>query len=108
MIEVELGELKKVGKDFAEILKQRMKTDVTVKGGTIIVSDPANGSLSMKDAKLHVKHALHHLKLHEDYRVLSEHHKIHLVRVEEKRTHYVGKAGTAPAPGKSLPYFFPG
>jgi len=108
VIEVELGELKKVGKDFAEVLKQRMKTDVTVKGGTIIVSDPTNGSLSMKDAKLHVKHALHHLKLDEDYRVLSEHHKIHLVRVEEKRTHYVGKAGTAPAPGKSLPYFFPG
>ena len=108
MIEVELGELKKVGKDFAEILKQRMRTEITVKGSTIIVSDPANGTLSMKDAKLHVKHALHHLKLDEDYRVLSEHHKIHLVKVEEKKAHYVAKAGTAPAPGKSLPYFFPG
>ena len=108
MIEVELGELKKLGKDFAEILKQRVKTEITVKGGTIIVSDPTNGTLSMKDAKLHVKHALYHLKLSDDYRVLSEHHKIRLIRVEEKKSHYVEKPGTAPAPGKSLPYFFPG
>ena len=108
MIEVELGDLKKLGKDFAEILKQRMKTVITVKGSTITVSDPVNGSLSMKDAKLHVKHALHHLKLSDDYRVLSEHHKIHLVKVEEKRTHYAEKGGAAPPPAKSLPYFFPG
>jgi len=108
VIEVELGELKKLGKELAEILKQRMKTEITVKGATIIVSDPANGNLSMKDAKMHVKHALRHLKLSDDYRVLSEHHKIHLVRVEEKRTHYMEKAGAAPPPAKSLPYFFPG
>ena len=108
MIEVELGELKKLGKDFAEILKQRMKTEITVKGSAIIVSDPANGNLSMKDVKLHIKHALHHLNLSDDYRVLSEHHKIHLVRVEEKRTHYLEKGGAAPPPAKSLPYFFPG
>jgi hypothetical protein len=108
LIEVELGDLKKLGKEFAEILKQRLKTEITVKGATIILSDPTRGPLSMNDAKLQVKHALHHLKLSDEYRVHAEHHRIHLVRVEEKRTHYVDKAGTTPAPAKSLPYFFPG
>jgi hypothetical protein len=107
VIEVELGELKKLGKDFAELLKQRLKTEITVKGGTLILSDPANGQLSMKDAKLQVKHALHHLNLSDDYRVHSEHHKIHLMRVEERKTHYVEKGRAAPPPSKSLPYFFP-
>ena len=108
MIEVELGELKKAGKDFAEILKQRLRTEITVKGGTLTLSDEADRSVSMKDAKLQVKHALHHLGLSETYRVLSEHHRIRLVRVEEKREHHVGKGGAAPPPSKSLPYFFPG
>jgi hypothetical protein len=108
MIEVDLGELKKTGKDFAEILRQRLKTEVAVKGGTLTLSDRADGSLSMKDAKLQVKHALHHLGLSEDYRVLSEHHRIRLVRVEEKREHHVGREGGAPPPSQSLPYFFPG
>ena len=108
MIEVELGELKKLGKDFAEVLKQRLKTEIAVKGATLILYDPANGHLSMKEAKLQVKHALYHLKLSDDYRVHSEHHKIHLVKVEEKREHYVEKGGAAPPPAKSLPYFFPG
>jgi hypothetical protein len=108
LIEVELGELKKAGKDFAEILRQRLRTEVTVKGGTLTLSDRADGPLNMKDAKLQVKHALHHLGLSEDYRVLSEHHKIRLVKVEQKREHHVGKEGAAPPPSKSLPYFFPG
>ena len=108
MIEVELGDLKKLGKEFAEILKERLKTEITVKGATIILGDPTSGQLSMKDAKLQVKHALHHLKLSDEYRVHSEHHKIRLARVEEKKAHYVDKAGTAPPPAKSLPYFFPG
>jgi hypothetical protein len=108
VIEVELGELKKLGKDFAELLEQRLKTEVAVKGATLVLSDPANGHLSMKDAKLQVKHALHHLNLSDDYRVHSEHHVIHLMRVEEKKTHYVEKGRAAPPPAKSLPYFFPG
>ncbi len=103
-----MGELKKLGKDLAELLKQRLKTEVTVKGATLVLSDPVNGQLSMNDAKLQVKHALHHLNLSDDYRVHSEHHVIHLMRVEEKKTHYVEKGRAAPAPAKSLPYFFPG
>ena len=98
---------RRFGKDLSEILKQRMKSEITVKGGTLILNDSANRQVSMKDAKLQVKHALHQLKLSEEYRVLSEHHKIRLVRVEQK-SHYAEKRGAAPPPSQSLPYFFPG
>ena len=107
LIEVELGDLKKVGKDISEILGQRMKIEVTVKGGTLILNDSASRQVNMKDAKLQMKHALHQLKLSEEYRVLSEHHKIRLVKVEEK-SHSAERRGAAPPPSKSLPYFFPG
>jgi hypothetical protein len=107
LIEVELGDLKKVGKDLSEILGQRMKIEITVKGGTLILNDSANYQVNMKDAKLQMKHALHQLKLSEEYRVLSEHHKIRLVKVEEK-SHYAERRGAVPPPSKSLPYFFPG
>jgi hypothetical protein len=107
LIEVELDDLKKVGKELAEILKQRLRTEVAVKGGTLILQDAPNGQVSMKDAKLQVKHALHQLKLSDEYRVLSEHHKIRLVRVEAK-LHYASKGGSTPPPSQSLPYFFPG
>ena len=107
LIQIELGELKKIGRDLAEIIKQRLGTEITIKGSILTISDPTNGHVSMKDAKFQVKHALHQLKLSEDYRVLSERHIIHLVRVEEKKTHYVER-GEAPAPSRSLPYFFPG
>jgi hypothetical protein len=108
LIEVELGDLKKVGKDLSEILRQRMKSEITIKGGTLILNDLADHQVSMKDAKLQVKHALHQLKLSEEYRVLSEHHKIRLVRVEQSRAHYVERRSAAPPPSRSLPYFFPG
>ena len=108
MIEVELGELKKVGKDLAELLNQRLRTEVTVKGSTLTINDPANGQLSMKDAKLQLKHALHQLKLSDDYRVHSEHHKIRFAKIEEKKEHYLEKNRAAPPPSQSLPYFFPG
>jgi len=107
LIEVELGDLKKAGKDLSEILRQRMKIEITVKGGTLILNDSTTGQVSMKDAKLQVKHALHQLKFSEEYRVLSEHHKIRLVKVEQK-SHYAEKRGAAPPPSQSLPYFFPG
>ena len=108
MIEVELGDLKSVRDDLSEILEQRMRIEIAVKGSTLILNDSSNRQVSMKDAKLQVKHALHQLKLSEEYRVLSEHHKIRLVRVEQSRAHYVEKRSAAPPPSKSLPYFFPG
>ena len=103
MIEVELNDLKKIGKDLAEILTQRLKTEVDVKGGKLML----NEVVGVKEAKLQVKHALHQLRLSDDYRVLTEHHKIRIVKVERK-SHYADKEGTAPSPGQSLPYFFPG
>jgi hypothetical protein len=108
LIEVELGDLKKLGKEFEEVLKQRLKTEITMKGTTMILRDPASGQLSMKDAKLQVEHALHHLKLSDEYRVHAEHHKIRIARIEDKKAHHVEKTGTAPSPASTMPYFFPG
>ena len=106
-MEVELGDLKKVGKDIAEILGQRLKTKLEAKGKALIVPETINGKhYSVKDVKLHVKHALHQLGLSEEYRVLSEHQQVRIVRVEEKQR-YGEREGTAPPPSQSLPYFFP-
>ncbi|HYB67585.1 MAG TPA: hypothetical protein VEC43_04595 [Candidatus Acidoferrales bacterium] len=108
MVEVELGDLKKVGKDIAEILDKRLKTDVQVKGKMLLIPDTINGrSFGVKDVKLHVKHALHQLGLSEQYRVLTEHHLVRIVKIEEK-ARYAEHGGTAPPPAQSLPYFFPG
>jgi hypothetical protein len=108
LIEVELGDLKKVGNDFADLLGQRISAEVTVKGKTLLVREAVNGKqIGMKDLKLQVKHVLHHMHLSEDYRVLAEHQKIRIVRVEE-RTKRAEREGSAPAPAQSLPYFFPG
>jgi hypothetical protein len=84
LIEIELGEIKKVEKELADLLRQRLKTDVTVKGGKLLL-DQTDGHVSPKDAKLQVKHALHHLGLEEGYRVLSEHHIIRIEKLAEKK-----------------------
>ena len=84
MIEIELGEIKRVEKELADLLRQRLKTDVTVKGGKLLL-DQSDGHVSPKDAKLQVKHALHHLGLEEGYRVLSEHHIIRIEKLTEKK-----------------------
>jgi len=103
-----LGDLKKVGKEIAEILSKRLKADVPVKGKVLLVPDTVNGKhYGAKDVKLLVKHALHQLGVSEEYRVLSEHHEVRIVKVEEK-TRYAEREGAAPPPAQSLPYFFPG
>lgn len=108
MTEVELGDLKKVGNDIADLLGQRLKAEVTLKGKTLLVPDTINGKhFGVKDLKLQVKHILHHMHLSDDYRVLAEHQKVRIVRVEEKPKH-AEREGTAPPPGQSMPYFFPG
>jgi hypothetical protein len=108
LVEVELGDLKKVGKEIAEVLGKRLKTEVQVKGKRLLIPDAVNGrTCGVKDVKLHVKHALHQLGLSEQYRVLTEHHLVHIVKVEEK-ARYEGREGAAPPPSQSLPYFFPG
>lgn len=107
MIEVELGDLKKVGKEIAESLNQRLNTEVTVKGKVILIPDTAGGrKLGVKDVKLQVKHVLHHLGFSDEYRVLTEHHIVKIVRVVEK-IRPMEKEGTPPPAAQSLPYFFP-
>ena len=106
LIEVELDGVKRVEKELADLLRQRLKTDVKIKGSKLIL-DGSNGRLSHKDAKQQVEHALHHLGLGDEYRVHSQHPLILIVKLA-KKTRYVEKKGTAPPPSRSLPYFFPG
>jgi hypothetical protein len=107
LIEVELGELKKVGKEIAESLGQRLRADVSQKGKFLIVPDAAEGNrIGVKDVKLQVKHVLHQLGFSEEYRVLAEHHAVRIEKVKEKVKHEKRK-GTTPPPSQSLPYFFP-
>jgi hypothetical protein len=108
LVEVELGDLKKVGKDLAEIVSKKLGGDVQVKGKLLIVPDAVNGKhYGVKDVKLIMKHAIHQLGMSNEYRVLAEHHQVRIVKVEEK-TRYAERGGTAPPPSQSLPYFFPG
>ena len=107
MIEIELGDLKKVGKEIAESLSERMKTQVTLKGRVILVPDTDGGRrFSVKDVKMQLKHVLHHLAFSDEYRVLTEQHKVKIVRVEEK-VRPMEREGTPPPASQTLPYFFP-
>ena len=97
-----------MGKEIAEALSERLKVEVQVKGKVLLVPDMVDGKhFGVKDVKLHMKHALHHLGLTEDYRVLAEHHQVRIVKVEEKTKH-AQQRSEAPPPSQSLPYFFPG
>jgi len=108
LVEVELGDLKKMSKEIAEVLGERLKTEVQVKGKLLVIPDMINGKhFGVKDIKLHMKHALHQLKLGDDYRVLAEHHQIRIMKVEEKDRR-LERRSEAPPPSQSLPYFFPG
>jgi hypothetical protein len=107
LIEVELANLKKFGKEIAESLRQRLKTDVSQKGKVLLVADTEGGSkLGVKDVKLQVKHVLHQLGFSDEYRVLTEQHRIRIVKLEEK-TKYVEEKRRSPPPAQSLPYLFP-
>jgi hypothetical protein len=106
LIEVELDGVKKVEKELADLLRQRLKTDVTMKGGKLFL-DQTGGHVSPKDAKLQVKHALRHLGLAEGYRVLSEHHIILIEKLVEKKRRKFEKERETPAPSQTMPYFFP-
>ena len=108
MVEVELGDLKKVGKDIADVVSRKLGGEVQVKGKLLIIPDTVNGKhYGVKDVKLIMKHALHQLGMSDEYRVLAEHHQVRIVKVEEK-ARYAEREGVAPPPSQSLPYFFPG
>ena len=108
MVEVELGDLKKVGEDIAEVVSRKLGGDVQLKGKLLLIPDTVNGKhYGVKDVKLIMKHALHQLGMSDEYRVLAEHHQVRIVKVEEK-ARYAERQGVAPPPSQSLPYFFPG
>jgi hypothetical protein len=92
LIEVELGDIKKVEKELADLLRQRLKTDVTAKGGTLLLNQ-TDGHVSPKDAKSQVEHALHHLGVAEGHRVLSEHQIIRIEKIAEKKKPKVDEIG---------------
>ena len=74
----------------------------------ILVPETAKGEkLEIKDVKRQVKHALHHLGLSHEYRVLADHHRIVIEKVKNKPPH-AEHEGTPPSPYQTLPYFFPG
>jgi len=107
-VEVELGDLKKVGKEIAEAVNKKIGAEVQVKGKLLLIPDTVNGKhYGVKDVKLLMKHALHQLGMANEYRVLAEHHQVRIVKIEEKER-YAERGGTAPPPSQSLPYFFPG
>lgn len=103
-----MGDLKKVGKDIAEVVNRKLGVEVQVKGKLLLIPDTVNGKhYGVKDIKLLMKHALHQLGMTNEYRVLAEHHQVRIVKVEEKQR-YAEHEGVAPPPSQSLPYFFPG
>jgi len=108
LVEVDLGDLKKISKDIAEVVNRKLGSEVQVKGKLLLIPDTVNGKhVGVKDVKLIMKHALHQLGMVSDYRVLAEHHQVRIIKVEVKE-HYEERGGRAPPPSKSLPYFFPG
>jgi len=105
-VEVEIGDLKEFGRELGKMLQERLKSNVEMNGNMLMLSESPNGHLRPKDVKMQVKHILHHLGFSHEYRVLSEHTLIRIVRVEKKRRH-MEKSGAIPNPSQSLPYLFP-
>jgi len=109
LVQVELGDLKKVGDDIADVVSKKLGgAELQLKGKLLLIPDTVNGKhYGVKDVKLIMKHALHQLGMSDEYRVLAEHHQVRIVKVEEK-VRYGERKGVAPPPSQSLPYFFPG
>ena len=107
LIEVELGDLKKMGGEISRLLGEKLRTEVAVKGSKLIVSEDRNHPQPrVKEVKMEVKRVLHHLGL-SHYRALEEHHRILIVRLKEKPKLHREKKGLPLPPSQSLPYLFP-
>jgi len=108
LMEIELGDLEKAGREISQILEKKFRMEIVVKGSKLIVSEKSNDlRFGAKEVKMQLKHALHHLGLSDEFRVLVERTKIRIVRVEEKPRPAPERKSTVPPPSKSLPYFFP-
>jgi len=107
LIEVELGDLKKLRNEITELLEEKLKITVTVKGNSMLFPDSANGpKMTVKDAKDAMKHVIHHLRLSDGFRVLTDQGKVRIVKVQPKAKRSE-KEGTPPSPSATLPYLFP-
>jgi hypothetical protein len=107
LIEIELGDLKKMGGEISHFLEEKLRTEVAMKGNKLIVSEGKNHPHpSGKEVKMEVNRVLHHLGL-TDCRALKEHDRIRIVRVKQKPKPPAEKKGTPVPPSQSLPYFFP-
>jgi len=108
LIEVELGDLEKAGKEISNRLENKLGAEVVLKGNRIIVSKKKDGSeFRVKDVKIQLKRVLYHLGLSDRYRVLAEHNEIRIVREKEKPRQAPERRGAAPPVSQSLPYYFP-
>jgi hypothetical protein len=105
-IEVELGDLKEMGNEFARLLEARLKTDVEMNGNKLTLGKGSSHHSHPKEVKTQIKHVLHHMGFSQNYRVLSDHSRIRIVRLEKKERH-AEKEGVAPNPAQTLPYLFP-
>jgi hypothetical protein len=105
-IEVELGDLSEVGKEFARLLRERLKTEAIIRGSRVTLREDSSGHPHPKEVKMLVKHVLHHLGFSQGYRVLSGRNVIRIVKVEKKQRH-AEKEGVAASPSQTLPYLFP-
>jgi len=107
-MEIELGDLEKAGRQISQILEKKLRTEIAVNGSKLIVSEKSNDlRFGVKEVKTQLKHALHHLGLSDEFRVLVERSKIRIIRVEEKTRPAPERKSTVPPPSQSLPYFFP-
>jgi hypothetical protein len=105
-IEVEVGPLHEFGNELAKMLQKNLKTDVELNGSTLVLRDGSNGHLRPKDVKMQIKHVIHHLGFSHEYRVLSDHSVLRIVKVGHK-SRPQEKGGSVPNPSQSLPYLFP-
>jgi len=107
LIEVELGDLKKMGGEISRLLEEKLRAKVAVKGSKLIVPEDKNHPQpQVKEVKMEVKRVPHHLGLSQ-HRVLEEHHRILIVRLKEKPKLRTEKKGLPLPPSQSLPYLFP-
>jgi len=108
LIEIQLGDLRKVGDEIRRLLSHRLKTELALKSKVLMIPDEVAGRrLKVKAVKMELKHVLHQMSLSKDYRVLADDHGIRIVKVAE-RMRATRREGVVPSPSQTLPYLFPG
>lgn len=108
MIEVDLSDLEKRGKEISQLLEEKLRTGITVKGRRLILLEKEDTRrFSIKEVKSQLKNVLHSLGFSDRYRILVDRQKIRIVKKLEKSRLPVQRKGTVPSAPRTLPYFFP-